>query len=500
MPEPSVGAQTAPQVERFPSMTELLEAHIELRRSRSKKEKRTAESDLTAVNIRAFIARVRASGAVLPDKGERRTAQGILDYWSTELLSVPGATEGDFTPALLQSFDGTRIVTPESDPAAPTEIMDDRSRELIRLAAAARLWRDSGRQFGYLLLDSVAIAQAARFRELDPDISELVAASEVAARTRWRTNLAIAVAAALALVVVGVVWYFSLREQGLRQYADLLTTQTNAQLEQARTAAEDLQKKIDFLQKQLLARGITAGTDTASTETVKREVAQTIRLDKAGLDRANLDNRQSGHQDGFIWIGSDTSDSSNLENPTTNAPVLPRDVMVDGHYRVTKNLVFREGAPSRSGYSPTDSIGVVPEGTLVTALAVPEEPYARPSGNQYWLKITIERSQVPIVYLQYTTAPPAAAALFAAALRQRGYQIPGVEATPLAKGLNEVKYYYVQDKEAAGKLARDTTATLRAPEYRNVEETKVVDMIASRGARNFPGVIELWLDLPARAQ
>jgi hypothetical protein len=44
------------------------------------------------------------------------------------------------------------------------------------------------------------------------------------------------------------------------------------------------------------------------------------------------------------------------------------------------------------------------------------------------------------------------------------------------------------------------TKALRSLKYPDTPAVKVVDLTESRGKRNYPGVIELWLDLPGIAK
>jgi hypothetical protein len=85
---------------------------------------------------------------------------------------------------------------------------------------------------------------------------------------------------------------------------------------------------------------------------------------------------------------------------------------------------------------------------------------------------------------------------FADQIQARGYRIPLVDSSDLAKGLNEVRYYFPADRKAAEKLAADTAATLQSLGYRMPSRTKAVDLSAKAGPRNVPGVLELWVDLP----
>jgi len=209
MADGSVGEAQA-----FPSMAALRRAHFNMRRLLSNGGKGGTETRPTAADIRALIERARATGAVLSDENDRKAAQGILDYWSTELVSLPGAGADDFAPALLTAFQPTRVAPPADEWTSSEELPEDESRKLIRHVATARMWIDSGRQFGYLLLDKAAIAEAARFRDVDPDVAELVAASEVALHLR-RTKIFASIIVA-AVVFALLVWIVALQSINLR--------------------------------------------------------------------------------------------------------------------------------------------------------------------------------------------------------------------------------------------------------------------------------------------
>ena len=172
----------------YESLDALRRAHLEFIQSHSESISHSEHADQGAADIRSFIARARATGAVLTDRDDRKAAQGILDYWSSELVNLPGVTARDFMPTMLAPPDPVRAAQASGQPAPSDAKSDQRSREIIRMAAAARLWRDSGKKHGYLLFGE-AIAQAAKFRKLDPDIADLVDASEAArsstVRLRW---------------------------------------------------------------------------------------------------------------------------------------------------------------------------------------------------------------------------------------------------------------------------------------------------------------------------
>jgi len=187
--------------DKLQSLAALRVAHLDLMRSRPQDKK--LGRALSVVAIRQSLDRMRTAGAYISDEDERQKAQSILDYWNAELVSSLDTFETDLTPALLAPFDEQRAGSSQLPHQAEAELKQRReaSRDQIRFAAAARLWRDSGKKHGYLLFGE-AITQAAKFRDLDPDIADLVGASEEARhsrRNRWITAVSVA-----ALVVVGL--------------------------------------------------------------------------------------------------------------------------------------------------------------------------------------------------------------------------------------------------------------------------------------------------------
>jgi hypothetical protein len=405
---------------------------------------------LDVFKIRGFIARARATGAVLRADSDRKAAQGILDFWCTELASSPKAKPEDYEPVLLAAFvDDSAAPAPPVGEAAKKE--EQRSAEAIRFAATARLWRDSGRQNGLLALDKASITAAKKYRDLDLDIAEWVTASEMGLKIRNLKFFGGLSIIALLAVVLGFV--FNSYTQSVQ--------------------------KVDTLRK----------------EVVKLDTKLNIETNQPASPQLAREDRSIG----FIWIGSEAPGTNKLLTLNSKTPVFARDVKPGETYLTNRNLVFRKTPPTRDeNYASTESLGVLPAGSKVKALQAPEAPYVRPSGNQYWLKVESELSDTPIVYMQYTDASVADAEAFAAVLREKGYRIPGVEATDLAKGLNVVRYFYSDDRVAAEKLSKDVAASLATLKYSNALPAKVEDLTNNRGRRNYPGVIEFWIDVPAR--
>jgi hypothetical protein len=192
--EPSGGSEG----ERYQSFAALRQAHVKLREECS-------QGRGTAADIRRFIAQARNTGLALKEDGDRRGAQGILDYWSAELVTAPAGqlTPEDFIPAVLERFNLKQSASQPAGSGASDDTAEatKRSRDVIGFVAAARQWQEHGRKPEYLLSGD-AIIQAGKYRHLDADIDELVAAS--VARRNNKRAMAVSIVAAVVLAIVGM--------------------------------------------------------------------------------------------------------------------------------------------------------------------------------------------------------------------------------------------------------------------------------------------------------
>lgn len=145
------------------------------------------------------------------------------------------------------------IPAPASASAAPpppplataSELSEDEARRLVRISALARQWRltDEANRKGYLIDDRVALQEASRFTLLDPDIRELVEASEVhvaaserAAKHRRRLLISLIIAALLGLLIA--VTAALLAEESRRVAAESQSKADQSQREAAESQRE----------------------------------------------------------------------------------------------------------------------------------------------------------------------------------------------------------------------------------------------------------------------
>lgn len=494
---------TPPREEAFGSFEQLQKAHVGLMTALKPNQQSVENAGDTQSQIQSFVRKAKNTGAVIGDAAERAAAQNILDYWSAETISISDVAQKNWSPDKLAPFDPSASSGEAGAQSKEAVAHLQQARSKIQTAALARLWRDSGRTDGYLLTGS-ALEQAQIFARDDRDIEELVTASRSAAKIRKR-NIFLVLAFVILCAVIA--WLLIDRENTRRELEAQRTAMIAERTAQSNVAQLGTQEaKIRALTEELKSAKLPVSSDISETVPDALVVQSAKPKPDGSTAPANQPLR------GYIWIGSDVS--SNLLDMNGQA-VKPSSAVPGESYKVSKNLVLRTALPS-ADYIQSDSKGIVPEQTVVTLKSAPVSyrrptpaslaPKAAPSPGaapgaippttlQYWAEVDVQYSDQPIVYLEYAGADPSAAQSLAQKLRERGFRVPGVEATDLAKGLDEIRFYVAADKTAADKLATALNSSIQDLKFSGVQTVKVADMTAQKGARNYPGVLELWIDL-----
>jgi hypothetical protein len=223
----------------YQSLASLRDAHSALRNPTS------ASADQPGLpgreqQIRAFLIGASRAGAFISDAKERRVAQSILDFWSADLASSAKTQSDELGSVLLAPFDAAQAPRGSNQPA-PAISKDQ--RELIRLSAYARQYVDSDRQAGYLLTGET-IQNAARFKDQDRNIAELVTASEAAAGRRKLFNIVSGTLATLVVTVVAL--YFALLSFNI--LADRIYTIITKNMAEGKGSSAFALRVLDFLQ------------------------------------------------------------------------------------------------------------------------------------------------------------------------------------------------------------------------------------------------------------
>jgi hypothetical protein len=104
------------------------------------------------------------------------------------------------------------------------------------------------------------------------------------------------------------------------------------------------------------------------------------------------------------------------------------------------------------------------------------------------------------VFFQFAGGRREQAEALSASLKAKGFIVPGEDREVGADGKHEVRYFHNQDKEAAERLANDTSAALRTLGYPERDALTVVaeSFVSYTGKKPRPGVVELWLEIPPR--
>ncbi|MGX5847825.1 DNA/RNA non-specific endonuclease [Mesorhizobium sp. PL10] len=347
----------------FDSLSDIRVAHLELMRIASSNEavdpsmsrsdqvtSKTADANTDntvpdALTIREFLAKARRAGSTIARVSDRRAAQRILDYWSAELVTRPGITSADVSPARLEAFAGgletaepvavdsepasreiddpgaVAIAVPESVTvatkdgavsgdgfASDDELSSDELTERfrIRVAAQARQWKNTGYP-GYLLRGE-ALKEASELPQ-GPDIAEFVEASAKAEtdsqKQRDRSkNILIALFAILAATLAGTT-YFAFKQRndavasGLAALAKAVEiTELNAKLaaslEQEASARKDAEAALVLAKKKADDAGKTIAEQQATQTTLRSAIvflADQINGGRMALDELTSDLR-----------------------------------------------------------------------------------------------------------------------------------------------------------------------------------------------------------------
>lgn len=113
-------------------------------------------------------------------------------------------------------------------------------------------------------------------------------------------------------------------------------------------------------------------------------------------------------------------------------------------------------------------------------------------------KRLLAASKKVTVFFQFAGSSRAQAGAISAALKAKGYIIPGEDRESGAAYKHEVRYFHDEDKDSAQRFADDTTRALRNLGYteEKVPDIRIESLVTYPGKKPRMGVFELWLDIP----
>ena len=225
-----------------------------------------------------------------------------------------------------------------------------------------------------------------------------------------------------------------------------------------------------------------------AVEAEKRRPAE-LAIDTTGQDGQDT---RSGSE-GWLWLGSPDVPQVG----TANGELLdPEKIAPGGEVRTLNNLKVREAPPENDGRNIAgERIGQVSGNVAVEIIERPK-PVEVNGVKQYWAKVRV----VPVVYFQLDTKSRFDLSALAKQLEGRGFAVPTPDRIPgLARGGNgtviEIRYYYEQDAKAAAEVVAASTRALRESGYKGeVRSTPLVNSPLAERVKT--GTIEAWIYAP----
>ncbi|MBP0579853.1 hypothetical protein J8I29_11085 [Labrys sp. LIt4] len=401
--------ETAPplQPDIFASIADISHAHLDLLRSSSQRSDDSPQAIEAFHNrVAAFRDSVAAAGARLGQEEDREAAQGIIDYWSTQLLtwSTNGARldlDLPLAPYLTSDKALPAGATVAGSSTGPATAQDARAQ--IRIGALAYQWRRSNRAPGYLLTGN-ALVEAAGYRDKDPEIEAFVSASTAAERRARHIRIGFIVTLLLSVAFAILAVLSFLRENEARKEADRLREQ-----------AEELSADNDKRAQRFLKADVQLQTERFRHEAELKDLNDQLLAMKRSLEEAQTKLKDalksapaptanpSQHQflrasDAVLTQAIDQSRSYKLPPPpklTAGEQLLANVNLIDGpngnaRRATTDNLVraLRDGT-----VSPADQRMLV--GALVNMLARPAVQSLTLTGryNVLYILSTITQAQ-----------------------------------------------------------------------------------------------------------
>ena len=291
------------------------------------------------MTIQSFVDAAKESGSYISKEDERRAAQSILDFWSAELINSSSVDTKDWSPAVLKPYtgDNDHFQDPEAQDISPEIALKRRqARELIRLSAVVRRWRDSGESSDYLL-SGTALDQAEEHMDLDPGIKALVLKSRSLERrktkNRWIGFTVVIVVLSFLSVALSILWQLAETERkraeeqtALANQKIIIAEQQKKMAEEQRKLAESQKIKADDLRELAVEKSIETSEAFELSQTRVRELenAQT-QLDIAIRVIANAIKSGAISHDavpGPILTTLENAVSSSFEFPLNDNPYM----------------------------------------------------------------------------------------------------------------------------------------------------------------------------------
>jgi hypothetical protein len=482
-----------------------------------------ASGSWKAADVDALLSDIAAAGAVVPPGPDRDGLRNLLYFWASD-RTIRGHAPGEAPLPTLAPFTG--IPALQSQPTVTgAELQDSvdgrtttsagppsdiEARAIVRIASLARQWRlsDDASKTGYLLTGK-ALVEASLFVDRDPDIADLVAASEVQEKEterkqrqtkRWLRTLE--VIAALAAITWGIsAWLFYydrlvfVADDWFRHVNAARSATRDDNRTTAQQAVEGLNRDdLGPLRQLLEQRGGASANELkrlelAAATPVERAAAATFITPPRGGEPPKLAPGEVTCS-GYLWFGA--KGDSRLDDGRDPGSLKDGDSVTLNRQA---DIRLRKEWPSDiPAYVLAPPIGLVPAGAQVKLSSAPKS-YSVGTTEQIWAEVSVPGTYCTTVFLfHYFNKDPERGRVgddhsdaVLDAVRKLGAQTPlRGEKYDGAQQRAQVRFFWPQDELVAGQVAKALSRF-------NNGKPLAVDHVRGTPIPPVQGSIEIWL-------
>lgn len=443
-------------------------------------------------DLEAFVADVTEAGARYAPGPARDSLRNMLYFWTSELAARGGSSESSL-PKLAAFREAS---APQTPPSGGEDEKAARTRQVLQIAALARLWKTApdNQRCGYLLTHD-ALETAREFADEDPDIHELVRASDDYKKNSNLRSWIVVLGVALSVSFCLFIWYGRLMNQAVQ---DVMESQAIFTSEKQKFYAH-IDKMVDALSQDnvdplrnfletygranpaLMSR-LSLAPAAAASLNASSSVPAGAKFD------VNLQNQINGIGEckGYVWLGSDL-------DPRIAGGQKPSDFQPGQTITVDKRdwLALRSGVPDDKTFALKPQIGTVPAGATVT-IDGDVKKHARTMKDdsvvdQFWAPVSVPSIFCANVFVQYFGDSAKLNPLLAA-IDATGAQTPPQERLSSAQGLSEIRYFFPGDRKLAELIVNRLKPPVQA-------RTIAIKDLTGFPTKPKPGTLELWIDL-----
>jgi len=265
--------------------------------------------------------------------------------------------------------------------------------------------------------------------------------------------------------------------QVVKEEVTPVLTDARVRLNEARIQMELNKGRLGQVDETLSRHQVKAESASQQASAIAERVKSNLKDINTEVDelKRKVDETRRTAEDQLKTLRDSVRDSGTLMGLNDNLATLTKQVKALDE--VMQALVTR---------GETDTVAIPPASVKQSLEEIVDATKQR--GEQYR-----EPDRRNLVFFQFARLPLEQAKAIAAALRNLGYVVPGQEPQEtIAANLQQVRYFYDEDKDAAERLATQTSRVWAELGYGQIV-VKAQSFTAYKGVKPRVGVLELWL-------